>query len=61
MRIIKIGDTVLASLFSGQKVTGKVEGIEICARGSGVTWQHENTGEQMEEYYQYTMKKIKLR
>ena len=23
----------------------------------GNTWQHENSGEQMEEYYQYTLKK----
>ena len=28
---------------------------------TGVTWQHENSGEQMEEYYQYTLKKVKLR
>ena len=28
---------------------------------TGVTWQHENTGETMEEYYQYTLKKVKLR
>lgn len=28
---------------------------------TGLTWQHENTGEQMEEYYQYTLKKVKLR
>lgn len=27
---------------------------------TGVTWQHENSGEQMEEYYQYTLKKGKL-
>ena len=27
---------------------------------TGVTWQHENTGEQMEEYYQYTLRKGKL-
>ena len=26
---------------------------------TGVTWQHENSGEQMEEYYQYTIKKVK--
>ena len=28
---------------------------------TGVKWQHENSGEQMEEYYQYTLKKVKLR
>ena len=27
---------------------------------TGVIWQHENTGEKMEEYYQYTLKKDKL-
>ena len=27
---------------------------------TGVTWQHENSGEQMEEYYQYTLRKGKL-
>ena len=27
---------------------------------TGVTWQHENSGEEMEEYYQYTLKKAKL-
>lgn len=34
MRKIKIGDTVTATLFGGQKVTGKIENIELCARGS---------------------------
>ena len=28
---------------------------------TGVTWQHENSGEEMEEYYYYTLKKVKLR
>lgn len=28
---------------------------------TGVTWQHENSGEQMEEYYQYVLKKVKLK
>lgn len=28
---------------------------------TGVTWQHENSGETMEEYYHYTLKKVKLR
>lgn len=27
---------------------------------TGVTWQHENSGEIMQEYYQYTLKKTKL-
>ena len=27
---------------------------------TGVTWQHENSGEEMEEYWQYTLKKGKL-
>lgn len=34
MRKLKIGDTVTASLFGGELVTGQVEGIEICARDS---------------------------
>ncbi len=32
-----------------------------CGYYTGVTWQHENSGEMMEEYYQYTLKKVKLR
>ena len=28
---------------------------------TGVTWQHENSGEEMEEYYQYKLEKVKLR
>ena len=28
---------------------------------TGVTWQHENSGEMMEEFYRYTLKKVKLR
>ena len=32
-----------------------------CYYFTGVTWQHENSGEQMEEYYQYTLKKVKAR
>lgn len=31
---IKLGDVVTAVLFGGQRVTGKVESIEICARDS---------------------------
>ena len=31
----------------------------VCYYYTGVTWQHENTGEQMEEYYQYTLRKGK--
>ena len=27
---------------------------------TGVTWQHENTGAEMEEYWQYTLRKGKL-
>lgn len=27
---------------------------------TGVTWQHENSGEQMEEYYQWTLIKGKM-
>ena len=27
---------------------------------TGVTWQHENSGETMEEYYQYTLRKVKM-
>ena len=32
MRNLKIGDTVTATLFGGEEVTGQVESIEICAR-----------------------------
>ena len=28
---------------------------------TGVTWQHENSGEEMKEYYYYELKKVKLR
>lgn len=28
---------------------------------TGMTWQHENSGEQMEEFYRYELKKVKLR
>ena len=31
-----------------------------CGYYTGVKWQHENSGEMMEEYYQYTLKKAKL-
>ena len=31
-----------------------------CYYWTGVKWQHENSGEQMEEYYQYTLRKGKL-
>lgn len=31
-----------------------------CYYWTGVTWQHENSGEQMEEYYQYTLRKGKM-
>ena len=32
--ILKIGDTVTASLFCGQRVHDKVERIEVCEAGS---------------------------
>lgn len=32
-----------------------------CILYTGVTWTHENTGEKMEEYYHFTLKKTKLR
>ncbi len=32
-----------------------------CYCYTGVKWQHENSGEMMEEYYVYTLKKAKLR
>ena len=32
-----------------------------CGYYTGATWQHENSGEEMAEYYQYTLKKVKLR
>ena len=33
MKKLKIGDTVTATLFGGEEVTGKVEDIQICRRG----------------------------
>ena len=33
MKKLKIGDTVTATLFGGELVTGKVEDIQICANG----------------------------
>ena len=32
-----------------------------CYCYTGVKWQHENSGEMMEEYYQYKLEKVKLR
>ena len=32
-----------------------------CFYFTRVKWQHENSGEMMEEYYQYTLKKVKVR
>ena len=32
-----------------------------CYCFTGVKWQHENSGEMMEEYYQYTLKRITLK
>lgn len=31
-----------------------------CYWYTGVTWQHENSGEEMEEYYQYKLMKTKV-
>ena len=28
---------------------------------TGMTWEHENTGEMQEEYYRYVLKKVKLK
>ena len=39
----------------------KGDEISYCYWFTGVTWQHENSGEKMEEYYQYTLKKVKLK
>ena len=39
----------------------KGDSPSYCYCFTGVTWQHENSGEKMEEYYQYTLKKVKLR
>ncbi len=39
----------------------KGDEASYCYYYTGVTWQHENSGEMMEEYYQYTLKKAKLR
>ena len=39
----------------------KGDEASYCYVYTGVTWQHENSGEMMEEYYQYTLKKVKLR
>lgn len=32
-----------------------------CYLYTGVEWQHENSGEWMKEYYEYVMKKAKIR
>lgn len=32
-----------------------------CGYYTGVTWQHENTGEEMHEYYEYIMIKARTR
>ena len=49
--------------FSGTKRTewhkGDKPSYAYC--WTGVTWQHENSGEPMEEYYQYILKKVKLK
>ena len=38
----------------------KGDKASYCYVYTGVKWQHENSGEQMEEYYQYTLRKGKL-
>ena len=38
----------------------KVDTTSYCGYYTGVTWQHENTGEEMAEYYQFTLKKAKV-
>lgn len=37
--------------------TGNIPSYGYCFTGN--TWIHENTGEKMEEYYQYILKKVK--
>lgn len=39
----------------------KGDKASYCYVYTGVKWQHENSGEEMEEYYEYTLKKVKLR
>lgn len=39
----------------------KGDKTSYCYYFTGVSWQHENSGEQMDEYYQYTLKKASLR
>lgn len=50
------------SRYTGVKCTkwNKGDKLSYAYCFTGVTWQHENTGETMEEYYQYTLKKSKL-
>ena len=38
----------------------KGDQTSYCVWFTGNTWIHENTGEKMEEYYQYTLKKAKV-
>ena len=38
----------------------KGDETSYCYWFTGVTWQHENSGEEMEEYWQYTLRKTKL-
>ena len=49
--------------YSGQKFRDYHKGDKpsYCYVYTGVKWQHENSGEMMEEYYQYTLKKVKLK
>lgn len=37
------------------------DNTSYCYYYTGVTWQHENSGETMEEYYMYVLKKVKLK
>lgn len=39
----------------------KGDKVSYCYVYTGIKWQHENSGEIMEEYYQYTLKKTKLK
>ena len=45
---------------SVQRYYHKGDKPSYCYWFTGVTWQHENTGEEMEEYWQYTLRKGKL-
>ena len=38
----------------------KGDKASYCYVYTGVKWQHENSGEEMEEYYEYKLSKVKL-